>query len=45
MLKFAVDARKKTSLPTGRLAVEEILSFLRGRCKELQATLNNNPEL
>jgi hypothetical protein len=28
MLKFAVDGRRNTSLPTGRLAVEEISSFL-----------------
>jgi hypothetical protein len=28
MLKFAVDGWRKTSLPTGRLAVEEIFSFL-----------------
>ncbi|PTL38026.1 hypothetical protein C6Y45_13500 [Alkalicoccus saliphilus] len=27
--KFAVDGWRNTSLPTGRLAVEEIFSFLR----------------
>jgi hypothetical protein len=29
--KFAVDGWRNTSLPTGRLAVEEIFSFLRLR--------------